>query len=87
MRDDLRAGRLDNALVAADVIAVLVRIQDLGDVPLLFVGDGETFPEVERIDRQCLAGLRTDDQVVEVAVGVGGPDLFDDHLCSPEFSR
>ena len=45
----------------------------------LRLGRGEAFLMVERIDRQRLAGLVAGDQVIEVAAGVRGPDLFDDH--------
>src|SRR3546814_1338920 len=35
---------------------------------------------IERIDRQRFAGLRAGDDIVEVAIGVSGPDLLDDHI-------
>ncbi len=40
---------------------------------------GEAFLVVQRIDRQCLAGLGAGDQIIEIAAGISGPDLFDDH--------
>jgi hypothetical protein len=34
---------------------------------------------IQGIDGQGLAGFAAGDEVVEIAVGVGGPDLFDYH--------
>ena len=57
-------------MVAAGVVAVLVRVEDLGDLPALRLGGGETFPVVERVDRQRLAGLAAGDEVIEIATGI-----------------
>ena len=35
--------------------------------------------EFPPIHRQCVARLRAGDQIVEVAIGVAGPNLLDDH--------
>jgi hypothetical protein len=51
----------------------------LRDLPTLVFGRVQTFFAVKRINRQSLARLMASDQVVEIAVGVGGPDLFNDH--------
>ena len=43
-------------------------------------------PDLSRVtyfDGERLAGFRAGDQVVEVAIGVGSPDLFDDHDARP----
>src|SRR5216684_4067078 len=52
----------------------------------LRLGRCQAFRVVERIDRQRLAGLAAGDQVVEIATGIGGPDLFDDHRMLPACS-
>ncbi len=74
------AGCLDEALVAADMVAVLMGIQDLADLEPAVPGDGEASPEIEWINGQCLTGFVTGDEVVEVSQAVGSPDLFDDQL-------
>lgn len=79
MCNDLCARRIDHSLVATDVIAMLMGIQDLGDLPAPIPGGRKTLPEVQWIDRQRVAGFRARDQIVEIAVGVAGPDLLDDH--------
>ena len=43
------------------------------------LGGAQAFLVIQGIDRERLAGFSAGDQVVEVAVGVAGPDLFDDH--------
>jgi hypothetical protein len=64
------------------VIAVLVRIQDLSNLPAMLLGCGQALQVVQRVDGKGFAGLRADDQVIEVAIRVRGPDLFDDHAGS-----
>ena len=54
-------------------------VEDLGDRPALGLRRREAFLVIERIDRQRLAGFGAGDKVVEIAAGVTGPDLFDDH--------
>jgi hypothetical protein len=34
---------------------------------------------IERIDGKCLAGFSARDEIVEIAIGVGGPNLLDKH--------
>ena len=80
--EQLRARRRDHRGVAAGVIAVLMRIQNLSDVPAALLGRGKTFLVIQRIDRQRLSRLRASDQIVEVAIRVCGPNLFDDHCSS-----
>ena len=83
VREDLRAGFLDEGFVSPCVVAVLVRVQDLGDRPAFVLGGLETLLVVEGIDGKRLARLAARDQVVEIAVGVRGPDLLDDHGVVP----
>ena len=83
VRQQFSAGRGDHRLVAAGMVLVFVGVDDLRDLPALLFGARQALLVIQRIDRQRLAGLRADDQVVKVAVGVCGPDLFDNHGVSP----
>ena len=58
-------------------------VQDLGDIPSFFLGGPKALFMIQGVDGQGLAGFATGDEVVEVAVGVGGPDLFDYHGIIP----
>jgi hypothetical protein len=62
---------------------MFVRVQDLGDVPAFFLGGPQALFMIQGVDGQGLAGFATGDEVVEIAVGVGGPDLFDYHGITP----
>ena len=77
--EQLGAGRRNHSAVAAGVIAVLMRVQDLRDLPAVIFGRGQAFLMIQRIDGERFAGVGIDDEVVKVAVVVGGPDLLDDH--------
>jgi hypothetical protein len=79
VREDRGAGAFDHGGVPAGVVAVLVRVQDLRDREARILRGLEAFFVVERIDREGVARFRTSDEIVEVAVVVGGPDLLDDH--------
>ena len=83
VRKDRRAGLPRPWRVAARVIAMLMRVQDLGDRPAILLGGRQALLVIERIDGQRFAGFLAGDQVVEVAIGVRGPDLFDDHGIIP----
>jgi hypothetical protein len=54
-------------------------VQDLRDVPALLFGRLQTLVAVQWVNRQRFACLRASNQVIEISVGVGGPNLFDDH--------
>ena len=79
VREQLGTGRRDHRAVAAGVIAVFVRVEDLRDLPALRLRARETLLVIERIHRQRFAAVGADDQIVEVAVRIAGPDLLDDH--------
>ena len=79
MRDDFCAGFFDETRVAADVIAMLVRVQNLPYRPAALTRGVAAATEIERVDSERLAGLRARHQVVEIAQGVIDPDLLDDH--------
>src|SRR5882757_5434524 len=83
VRQNSRSGFSDHSLVAARMVAMFVRVQDLGDIPSFFLGGPQTLFMIQGIDGQGLAGFATGDEVVEIAVGVGGPDLFDYHGIIP----
>ena len=83
VRDQLGAGGLHHRGVAAGMVVVLVRVEDLRDAPAVLLGCGQALAVVERVDRQRLAGVGTGDQVIEVAIRVAGPDAFDDQSKSP----
>jgi len=72
----------NNALVTACVVAVFVRVEDLRDCPAAVFRNGQAFVVVKRIDCECVTSFRTDNQVVEVAIRVTGPDLFDNHCAA-----
>ncbi len=80
MRQDFCARRADQALVAAGMVAMFVRVEDLRDLPALRAGRVQAQLPLERIDGERFARLRAGNQVVEVAVGVTGPDAFDQHV-------
>ena len=79
MRDHLGPGRGDDGRIAAGMVVVLVRVENLRDLPALRLGGGQAFLVVQGVDRERLAALGACDQVVVVAVGVAGPDALDDH--------
>ena len=86
MRQELGSGRRDHLLVAAGVVAMLMGVEDLPDGPALRFGGGQALLMIEWIDRQRLAGFLASDQIIEVATGVCGPDLFNDHHVPPSCS-
>src|SRR6516162_3002405 len=83
MRQHRGAGRGNHLLVAAGAVAMLVRVEDLPDGPTLGLGGREAFLMIKRIYCQRFAGFLASDKVIEVATGVCGPDLFDDHRSFP----
>src|SRR5437763_256036 len=86
MRQQFGMGRADDLVVAAGMVAMMMRVEYLGDVPALGFGRGQALLVIERVDRQRLAGFGAGDQVIEVAPTIGGPDLFDDHRSLPACS-
>src|SRR5437762_3549036 len=83
MRQQFGVRRADDLIVAAGMVAVMVRVQHLRDALALCLRGGEAFLVVERIDRERLAGFGAGDQVIEIPSGIGGPDLFDNHPSAP----
>ena len=83
VRQNRRTGFPDHSRVPARMIVMFVRVQDLGDIPSFFLGGPQTLFMVQGVDGQGLAGFATGDEVVEIAIGVGGPDLFDYHGIIP----
>jgi hypothetical protein len=79
VRNDFRAGLLRHRRIAAGMVAVLVRIQDLCHVPACVFGRAQAFLVIQGIDNERLSRFRARDQVIEVPIVVAGPHLFDDH--------
>src|SRR5210317_1290899 len=75
VRDDLCFRCGDHARVAADMIAVFVRIQDLRNAPAPVFCDGQTLAEIERVDRERPPFFGTGNDVIEIAIRVSGPAL------------
>ena len=57
VRQQFGAGGLYHRHVTARVVAVLVGVEHLGDVPATVLRPREAFLEVERIDGERLAGF------------------------------
>jgi len=79
MCQHFRSRGVHHRLVAANVVVVLMGVQYLGDAPTLFFGYLQTLDAVQRVYGQGLASLRTGNQVIEITISVGSPDLFDQH--------
>ena len=79
VREHRRPGFVHDGLVAVDVVVVLVGVEDLGDLPAGFFGRIQAFLAVQRVDGQRFAGLGAGDQVVEITVGITGPNLLHEH--------
>lgn len=73
VRQHSRSGGRPQRLVAADVIAMLVGVQDMREGPAARADPLEAGLPVQRVDRQRLAALLAGDQIVEIAPAVGGP--------------
>ena len=79
MRQHLGTRGGHHSIIAASMVMVLMGVENLGDVPSRFFGSLQTLLTVQGIDGQRFTGLRTGNEIVEIAVRVGSPDLFDDH--------
>lgn len=79
VREDTRSGGRAQGFVAADVIAMLVGVEDVRDRPAALPRPREAERPVERIDGESLAGEFAGDEIVEVAPGVTWPKALDDH--------
>ena len=87
MREHLCAGRTDEPGIAAGVIAVLVSIQDLPDLPAPRLRRRKTALPVEWIHREGFPGLGAGDEIVEIAKRVRGPDALDQHMAKVPTKR
>ena len=79
MGDYFRAGNIDDTLVAANMVTVVVSIEYLGDLPAFFFCSTQASAIFQWVNGQRFAGLRAGDQIIEVTEIVFGPDLFDEH--------
>src|SRR5262249_41244363 len=80
------AGCADQPSVAARMVEVLVGIEDLRNLPTPGACSIQAAPPLQRVHGQGLTRLGTRDQIVKIAVAVGGPDSLDQHNGSPAFS-
>lgn len=78
--DDFGAGRRDHCLVSTDVVAVLMRVEDLGYRPTMLFSGGEALFVIQWVDRQRFTGFGAGDQVIKVSVRVSGPYSLYNHL-------
>jgi hypothetical protein len=62
VREDLRAGLLRDRFVTAGVIAMLVSVQDLRDIPAGVFRRLQALLRIERVDRQRLARFAARDR-------------------------
>ena len=82
VRNNTGARCVGHSLVATDVVGMFVSIENLRYRPAAFICDIEALCEVERVDRQRFACVLAGDEIIEIAVGVTGPDLLDNHSCT-----
>ncbi len=78
-----RTGGGNHGAITSGVIAVLVCIQDLSDIPAFTFSRFQALLMIQRIDSERFAAFGADDEIVKVPISVSGPDLFDNHdyLC------
>ncbi len=79
----LGASGIYHRLVATNVVVVLMGVEYLGDIPALLLGDFQALGAVQRVYGQGLASLRAGNEVIEISVSVGSPNLFDQHGNNP----
>ena len=78
MGQHLRSCLIDHRLVAPRVVVMLVGVEDLCDLPTGVACHLEALRAIKGIDCKRLTGFATRDQVIEIAIRIGGPDLLDD---------
>ena len=66
VRGYLRVGCGPQAGIAAGVVGVLVRVENLRDLPAALARRLQAQPPLERIDGERLAGLGAGDQIVKI---------------------
>jgi len=81
MGEHFRASRRPQALVATDMVAVLVGVQDAADGPAPLAGNRKTGLPVEGVHGHGFAGLITSDEIVVITPRITRPNTLDDHLC------
>ena len=84
MGEQAGAGCRDHRLVAASVIAMFVGVENLFNFPPILLRDRQALLMIQRVDREGLTRIRTDNQIIEVAVVISGPDLFNNHFLFPQ---
>ena len=83
MGQQARPGGGDQRGITAGVVQVFVGVEYLGDIPPPLLCPGQAFLVIQGIHCHGLPRFRAGDQVVEIAVGVTCPDLFNNHDGAP----
>lgn len=84
MRNDTGACCGYHRFVATRVVAMFMGIEDLRDGPAVLLRDRQALLVVQRVNRQRVTGLRANDKVIKIAIGIACPDLFNDHSLPPQ---
>src|SRR5580658_7608263 len=79
MRAAASARRGLQSRVAAGVLEVLVRVQDLGDLPAALARGCQAQLPLQRIHGERLAALRAGNEIVKIPPGVTRPDALREH--------
>jgi hypothetical protein len=77
--NDFCTSGVNDTLVTTRMITVFVCVENLCNYPTSLRRGSETFLVVQWVDCESVTRFRTGDQVVEVAIRITRPDLFDDH--------
>ena len=85
MREDLSACRIDHCRVAAGMIAMLVRVENLGNLPSTITRPRKAFLVIQRVDGKRFSSVIAGQHIIEIAVSVPGPNLFYLHAAAPRF--
>src|SRR5688572_5568582 len=87
MSQNFRACRSNESGIAPGMVAMLVRVQDLRDLPALGFGGLEHTSPFQRVNGERLARFRASNQVMKIPQPVGGPDSLDQHGKVRSYSR
>jgi hypothetical protein len=85
MREDLSACRRDHCGITTSMIAVLVRVENLGNLPSTITRPRKAFLVIQRVDGKRFSSVIARQHIIEIAVSIPGPDLFYLHAAAPRF--
>ncbi len=83
VRDERSPGGRHHGPVAPGMVAMLVSVEDLGDLPAIGLGPSQALLVIQRVYGHGFAAFRTDDEIVEISIGVTRPDLLYNHCLVP----